>query len=103
MPAREKHPLAGKTVRLKGEPSPFNLDGQEYTVEDWWINVAGRSWMVCDGNPACLMYAMRSGAAHLPTDNEVVYGHTSDGLGNLVHQSEIVVVEDEVDKPCISR
>ena len=71
---RAKHPLAGKTVRLNCKPDPDNLNGQEYTIEDWWENVAGKSWMDCVGNPACLKYAMRSAFAELPNDNEVVYG-----------------------------
>ena len=48
-------PLAGKSVRIvKGR-----LAGLGYVVEDWWDRVVGRSWMDCDGNPACLDYAMR--------------------------------------------
>jgi len=86
---RDKHPLAGSTVKLKCKPDPDGLNGQDYRVEDWWINVAEKSWMNCDGNPACLKYAVRSSFAGIPTDDEVLYGKVG-GLGHLVHTSEIV-------------
>lgn len=79
-------PLAGQTVRVK--PSVDKLGGNLYVVEDWWDRVAGKSWMWSDGNPACLHYAIRSAAAHLPTDDEVLYGKV-DGLGHLIHASEL--------------
>jgi hypothetical protein len=98
---RPTHPLTGKTVKLRcknTDGSAQELDGQDFEVEDWWINVAGRSWMFCDGNPACLIFAMRSAAAGLPTDNEVIYGKVG-AYGHLVHESEIVLLEGETDKP----
>ena len=47
--------------------------------------------MFADGNPACLVYAMRTAFSKtkVPTDNEVVYGKTDNGLGHLLHVSEI--------------
>lgn len=91
----EPHPLAGQTVRIKEgvEHPQFRIGGAEYRVEDWWDRVAGKSWMVCQGNPACLIYAMRSGFARIPTDNEVLYGKVN-GLGVLVHKSEIEMEEN---------
>ncbi|HEV7298719.1 MAG TPA: hypothetical protein VGN72_05080 [Tepidisphaeraceae bacterium] len=90
---RQRHPLAGRTVDLQiaGKPDTVDrlLDGKKLRVEDWWTNVAGRSWKLCDGNPACLMYAMRSAFAGLPIDDEVIYGKLDDGSGHLVHASEI--------------
>lgn len=85
---RASHPLAGQTVQLQGDALNDELKGQDYVIEDWWENVAGMSWMVAQGNPACLKYAVRSGLGGLPTDNEVVYGKVG-GLGHLVHVSEI--------------
>jgi hypothetical protein len=75
----EPHPLARKTVRLKLDvkhPQVPGFGGAEFRIEDWWDRVAGKSWMFCDGNPACLVYAMRTGFAEtpIPTDDEVVYG-----------------------------
>ena len=80
----EPHPQSGMTVEIaSGE-----YEGQVYRVEDWWDRVAGESWMFANGNPACLKYAMRSGLAHMPTDNEVVYGKI-DGRGEIIHVSEL--------------
>ena len=45
--------------------------------------------MFCDGNPACLKYAVRSAFAMLPTDDNVLYGKVN-GLGHLVHISEVI-------------
>jgi len=58
------------------------LAGQDFRVEDWWDRIAGRSWMDCDGNPACLAYAM--GELEAPIDNEIVYGKIGSS-GHLVH------------------
>jgi hypothetical protein len=46
--------------------------------------------MDCDGNPACLIYALRSGLMGLPTDDEVLYGKVGI-FGHLVHISEIEI------------
>ena len=85
------HPLAGKTVKIKQTvEGPENLAGKDYILEDWWDRVAGQSWMTCQGNPACLNYALRTGLSkvRVPTDNEVVYGKVG-FLGHLLHVSEI--------------
>ena len=89
----ESSELAGKTVKIKPNvkhPQVEDFGGSEFKVEDWWDKVAGKSWMDCDGNPACLVYAMRTGFSKepVPTDNEVVYGKMG-CLGHLVHVSEI--------------
>lgn len=78
---REPHPFAGETVTLQSGV----FAGQEYWIEDWWDRVSGQSWMDCTGNPACLDYAMRSGAEGDPMfSNEVVYGKLA-FLGKIVH------------------
>ena len=88
----EKHQAAGKVVLIKDTVGPDTngqvLAGQEYHIEDWWDRVGGQSWMVTKNNPACMLYAMRSGLADLPCDNEVVYGKIG-GLGHLIHVSEL--------------
>lgn len=83
-----KSPLAGQKIKIKSETN--ELANLEILVEDWWDRVAGKSWMVCSGNPACLNYAMRTGMSNMniPNDNEVVYGKIN-GLGYLVHTSEL--------------
>lgn len=85
---KEKSPLAGQKVKVKETTN--EIGGNEILVEDWWDRVAGKSWMNCDGNPACLNYAMRTGFSkvHVPTNNEVLYGKI-DGLGYLVHATEL--------------
>lgn len=87
---RDKHPLAGCIVPLKdGMQHPqFDLDGEDFHLEDYWQNVAGMSWQQADGNPAAIMYALRSGRLGLPIDDEVVYGKVR-GMGVLVHVSEL--------------
>jgi hypothetical protein len=92
----ESHPLAGKKVHLNIEPPEGKADaplfaeliGQEYRIEDWWDHLTGGSWMDATGNPAALKYAMRAGLAHLPIDNEVVYGKVG-AFGQLIHVSEL--------------
>lgn len=76
--------FAGQTVTadLGSGPGPFK-------VEDWWDRVSGGSWMYAEGNRAALAYAMRSGLARLPMDNEVLYGKDQFGLGHLLHVSEV--------------
>lgn len=74
------HPLSDKTVVLKSGA----FKGESFWIEDWWFRVAGKSWMDCDGNPACLEYAMRSVADGDPLSNDVVYGKIG-GLGKLIH------------------
>lgn len=90
----QPHPLAGQTVKLAvTAPDPDQLNGAVYQVEDYWDRVTGSSWMWAEGNPAALKYAMRSGFAQLPTDDDVVYGKVS-GIGHIVHVSELVVPSD---------
>jgi hypothetical protein len=86
----------GATVRIReGVTDPMKglvVAGAEYHIEDLWIKVAGQSWMDSDGNPAAMLYGIRSGLAGLPIDNDVLYGKIS-GLGCLVHVSEIEVAK----------
>ena len=92
-------PYAGMTVKVKGDvgPDPMTgqaLAGQDYTIEDWWQNVSGCSWMNSDGNPAALNYAFRTGMSggRVPLNNEVLYGKIG-MLGYLFHVSELVLPE----------
>jgi hypothetical protein len=80
----QAHHLAGKTVAIVSGA----LAGSEYRVEDWWDRLAGKSWMYCDGNPACIDYALRSSRDGLPTDDDVVYGKVGP-VGKLVHVSQL--------------
>lgn len=90
----DKHPLAGEKVTVDLTKAPhFQLPGVshlDFTVEDWWDRLTGESWMGANGNPAAMIYGMRSGFGSLPLDDEVVYGHDTRGMGHLVHASEIM-------------
>ncbi len=84
------HPLAGKTVQLKLKGTHPHIEEPNPTlrIEDWWDRVSGGSWMKATGNPAAMMYGIRSGMNGLPTDDEVVYGKVG-SRGHLIHVSEI--------------
>ena len=72
---REKFRFAGQTVKVRNEIPKFG--GADFTIEDYWENVnGGTSWMNSNGNPAAMMYAIRTGSQdfEVPIDNEVVYG-----------------------------
>lgn len=88
----QRSKLAGSTVKLKNDiKDPYAgliPAGSNYNVEDYWINVAGMSWMDAVGNPAALNYALRSTLAGLPMNDDVLYGKIQ-GLGFLIHTSEI--------------
>ena len=86
----EPHPLAGQTVLISNDAD--EIGGEEFVVEDYWDRITGKSWMISDGNPACIHYAMRIGfqEKQVPTDDEVLYGKVG-FFGKLVHVSEIVI------------
>ncbi|MGY5048242.1 hypothetical protein ACWDE0_21820 [Streptomyces sp. 900105755] len=82
------HPLAGETVTVKAKLDSSGITEHEFRLEDWNDRLFGQSWMDMQSHPACLKYAVRSGLAGLPLDNEVVYGKVGH-FGHLVHVSEI--------------
>lgn len=99
------HELAGKVVTIK----EGQFEGHEYRVEDWWDRLGQGSWGECRGNPACMEYGLRSGMetgaklaagqitkeqAASYADNEVVYGHLANGLGKLIHVSQLGPVKE---------
>jgi hypothetical protein len=91
----EAHPLAGQDVKIAegvADPRGMVVPGALYRIEDYWDRVSGGSWMWAQGNPSALQYAMRTGLVNqsVPTDDEVLYGKI-DGIGHLVHVSEIEV------------
>ena len=76
---------------FEGAGKTYEWDGEPFVVEDFWDRVYGKSWMMSDGNPAALKYAVRSALKPLPMDDEVVYGKRG-YLGHLVHVSELTEV-----------
>jgi len=90
---KEKSEFADKEVTIKKRvkhPQVEDFGGSKILIEDWWDRVTGQSWMFTQGNPACLIYAMRTGFSkkEIPTDDEVLYGKIN-GLGHLIHISEL--------------
>lgn len=89
--------LRGQTVRIKDHVTHVQVPhfgGSDFVVEDYWDTMTGGSWMNANGNPACLVYAMRTGFSEhrVPIDNEVLYGKVG-AFGHLVHVSEIELPE----------
>lgn len=83
----ESHPNAGESVSVR----MTTLEGElkdTAVIEDWWDRVSGESWMNSNGNPAALIYGLRTGVVGLPLDDEVIYGKIG-SLGHLIHTSEI--------------
>lgn len=96
---RERSPYAGCEVKTRpdvGEDplTSRDLGNQVFRVEDWWENVYGCSWMVANGNPAAMAYAVRIGLkdVSVPFDNNVLYGKIG-GMGFLIHVSELCLDE----------
>jgi len=91
----EKSQLAGRTVHIRKDVvhPQVRIGGQEFHVEDWWDRLTGGSWMDARSNPACIIYAIRSGFAGLPMDDEVLYGKVGP-FGHLIHISEIELPDE---------
>lgn len=81
---------AGRTVSIRADA--FILGGLPFQVDDWWINVAGASWLAgtCPSIPAITEYAVRAGFSGLGASDDVLYGQIG-VRGHLVHISEIEV------------
>lgn len=88
----EVHQHAGRTMTL-AKPlrikPPIGIYDGTIVVEDWWDRISGVSWKFSNGNPAAMIYGIRSAFAELPMDDEVVYGKDEYGFGHLVHVSEL--------------
>lgn len=90
----EPHPLAGQTVKLALAFTGLHAPIGNFCIEDWWDRLGGvRPWGEMRGNYACINYAIRSAMGELPYDDEVVYGKDEQGLGHIVHVSELVEPE----------
>ncbi len=62
--------------------------GDLFHVGDWWERISPGPWMTAAHDRAAAKYTVRSEAAGLPTDGEIVYGQIG-GVGYLVHVSEL--------------
>ena len=74
------HPMRGQKVKLKC--------GVYFQLGDWWDSFGYGPWIENMHNPVCVNYGLMVVAANLPRDDEVVFG-TIDGLGYMVHESEL--------------
>lgn len=88
----ESSPYKGKEVKIKQEvqhPQFPTFGGQSINIEDWFDRLEGKSWKECLNRIGVIVYELRTEMYGLPRDDEVLYGHTKDGLGHLVHITEI--------------
>jgi len=80
----------GKTYRIKGDSDYFKdkygTPNPDIRIEGTDTEVFGGSWGDQNGNPACILYAIRS--VGVPLSGQVYYGKIN-GLGELVHESEL--------------
>lgn len=82
---------SNKIMKIRKDVKHFqypDFGGSDIHIEGYWDDITGKSWLDSDGNPAALVYAMRSSNPPLPIDNNVLYGKVN-GFGSLVHISEI--------------
>ncbi len=83
------------TITQDLRTNPPVAEGSEVRVEGLWHEITGGSWMTAQGNPAAMIYGMRSAFADLPTDDNVYYVKDDGGLGHLVHESELEFTDGE--------
>jgi len=82
----------GKTFKIKGNSAYFKkkygTPNPKIAIEDQDTILFGKSWMMLDGNPAAMLFGMRSGMEGIPGGGKVYYGKINN-LGELVHESEL--------------
>lgn len=84
---RDPSPYAGQTVRLR--PDAAELGGHQAEVVDWYERLGDHlSWRDNPGDPRVQGYTVRRGLGGLPDDDEVLFARV-DGMGQLIHLSEI--------------
>lgn len=80
----------GKVYRIKGDSEYFKkkygTSNPLILIEGTDKEVFGKFWGDMNGNPACIMYAVRS--VGIPIGGQVYYGKIG-GLGECAHESEI--------------
>lgn len=85
--------LDNKVVKIK-ETSTHrqvpNFGGSEIHIEGLWSQIHGTQWYHCESNIACVIYGLRCIENNLPIDDAVYYGKIN-GLGHLVHISELEI------------
>jgi len=100
----------GKKYKVKGSSEYFKkkygTSNPEIRVEDTDENIWGKSWMVMDGNPAAIIFAMRTGTEGIkaPLTETVYCGKISPlgskfGLSELVFESELEEIKENENSP----
>jgi hypothetical protein len=85
MKINKKYKIKGKSKYFKEK---YGTSNPTILIEDTDKNVFGTYWGNNNGNPTCLLYAMRNFADKLPISGTVYYGKIGH-LGELVHESEL--------------
>jgi len=86
---RDPSPYAGKTVRIRADA--VDIGGLSADVADWYENTGRRiPWKaaLAQNDPRAISYNVHRGMAGLPDDNDVLFA-TVDGMGRIIHASEI--------------
>lgn len=112
---RDPSPYAGQTVKLRDDATDFG--GLSAAVVDWYERTGkGVSWHdAIATDPRAQGYAIRRDRAGLPDDDDVLFARV-DGMGQLIHRTEIVgetatteaqygprpVHGTEIGQPCIA-
>ena len=83
----------GKEYKIRGNSAYFNkkygTPNPSIIIEDEDTAIFSGGWGVQQGNPACMLFAMRTGLEGLSTDEGRVYYGKIGYLGELVHESEL--------------
>jgi hypothetical protein len=113
---RDPSPYAGTTVQLRTDA--LEIGGLPADVVDWYERTSGGvSWkLTIATDPRAQGYAIRRARAGLPDDDDVLFARV-DGMGCLIHRTEIVgdaaqqsdsqfgpqpVKDSEIGQPCIA-
>lgn len=84
--------LKNTEYRIKGKSQYFkNKYGHSnpiICIEDTDKNVFGQSWEWMKGNPACMLFGIRTGSEGLETTGKVYYGKVL-SMGELVWEYEL--------------
>lgn len=63
--------------------------GEKVTVEGTDLDLWGQDWGVMTGNPAAVLYALRSFEDSIPDDGTVYGAKRPNGESTLFHESEL--------------
>lgn len=85
-----------KEYKIKGSSKYFKekygTSNPVIRIEDDHEKVFGGWWGVQNGNPACMLFGMRSGFEGIPNNGKVYYGHIH-SMGELVHENELEEIQ----------